>query len=51
MGSQYIKNNEFHKDLLKDTKGKDICEVSKASSEIMIDRFCNGKEVEFPFSI
>ena len=51
MSSKYIKNNEFHKDLLKPTKGKDICEVSKASSEIMLDRFCNGKEVEFPFSV
>ena len=26
------------------------CEVSKASSEIMLDRFCNGKEIDFPFS-
>ncbi len=51
MSSKNIKNNEFHKDLLKSIKGKDICEVSKASSAIMLDRFCNGKEVEFPFSI
>ena len=50
MSSKYIKNYEFHKDLLKPTEGKDVCEVSKASSEIMLDRFCNGKEVEFPFS-
>ena len=26
------------------------CEVSKASAEIMLDRFCNGKEIDFPFS-
>ena len=26
------------------------CEVSKASSEIMLDRFCKGKEIDFPFS-
>ena len=26
------------------------CKVSKASSEIMLDRFCNGKEIDFPFS-
>ena len=51
MNSKEIKNNEFPKDFLKSTKGNDICEVSKASSEIMIDRFCNGKEVDFPFSI
>ena len=51
MDSKDIKKIEFHKDLLKPTKGNDICEVSKASSEIMLDRFCNGKEVDFPFSI
>ena len=26
------------------------CRVSKASAEIMLDRFCNGKEIDFPFS-
>ncbi len=26
------------------------CEVSKASAEIMLERFCNGKEIGFPFS-
>ena len=26
------------------------CEVSKASVEIMLERFCNGKEIDFPFS-
>ena len=26
------------------------CEVSKASAEIMLERFCNGKEIDFPFS-
>ena len=26
------------------------CIVSKASSEIMLDRFSNGKEIDFPFS-
>ena len=25
------------------------CEVSKASAEIMLERFCNGKEIDFPF--
>ena len=34
-------------DALKDLNS---CEVSKASSEIMLDRFCNGKEIDFPFS-
>ena len=27
-----------------------FCEVSKASAEIMLDRFCNGKKIDFPFS-
>ena len=26
------------------------CEVSKASAEIMLERFCKGKEIDFPFS-
>ena len=25
------------------------CEVSKASAAIMLERFCNGKEIDFPF--
>ena len=51
MNSKDIKNNEFHQDILKSKKDNDICEVSKASSEIMLDRFCNGNKVDFPFSI
>ncbi len=31
-------------------KGIDSCEISKASAEIMLDRFCNGNEIDFPFS-
>ena len=27
-----------------------FCEVSKASAEIMLERFCKGKEIDFPFS-
>ena len=50
MISKVIKNNKNHRDFLKLTRDNDICEVSKASSEIMLDRFCNGKEVGFPFS-
>ena len=30
--------------------GLNSCEVSKASAEIMLERFCNGKEIDFPFS-
>ena len=28
----------------------DSCEVSKASAELMLERFCNGKKIDFPFS-
>ena len=31
-------------------KGVDSCEVSKASAELMLERFCNGKKIDFPFS-
>tara|TARA_Y100000589_G_scaffold319475_1_gene348088 strand:- start:1015 stop:1173 length:159 start_codon:yes stop_codon:yes gene_type:complete len=26
------------------------CSVSKASNEIMLNRICEGKDIEFPFS-
>tara|TARA_Y100000991_G_scaffold39050_1_gene27082 strand:+ start:239 stop:394 length:156 start_codon:yes stop_codon:yes gene_type:complete len=26
------------------------CKVSRASTEIMLNRFCDGKEIDFPFS-
>ena len=31
-------------------KGVDLCKVSEASVEIMLERFSNGKEIDFPFS-
>ncbi len=31
-------------------KGVDLCKVSEASVEIMLERFCNGREIDFPFS-
>ena len=31
-------------------RGLNSCEVSKASAEIMLERFCNGQEIDFPFS-
>ena len=36
-------------ELLDALKGLTSCEVSKASAEIMLERFCNGKEIDFPF--
>jgi len=41
-----ISPNEYSDTL----KGLNTCDVSKASAEIMIERFCNGKEIDFPFS-
>ena len=32
------------------SKGVDLCKVSEASVEIMLERFCNGREIDFPFS-
>ena len=28
----------------------DYCEVSKARAEIILEQFCNGKKIDFPFS-
>ena len=25
------------------------CPISRASTELMLDRFCNGRDLEFPF--
>tara|TARA_B100000965_G_C19274058_1_gene618603 strand:- start:26 stop:181 length:156 start_codon:yes stop_codon:yes gene_type:complete len=45
-----IQNKELQKDISESLCGLDDCEVSKASTELMLDRFCNGKEIDFPFS-
>ena len=37
-------------DSVKSLKSSQDCKVSKASNEIMLDRFYNGKVIEFPFS-
>tara|TARA_Y100000991_G_C21737942_1_gene249251 strand:- start:294 stop:449 length:156 start_codon:yes stop_codon:yes gene_type:complete len=36
--------------LLESFNKVDFCEVSKASAEIMLERFCKGKKIDFPFS-
>ena len=45
------KNSNTKKELNKLSKSKKSvdCHVSKASTEIMINRVCNGNSVEFPF--
>ena len=50
MNSKNIQNKISLKKLLEPLKGIDSCEVSKASVEIMLEKFCNGKEIDFPFS-
>ena len=50
MNSKNIQNEISVKESLDGLKGVDSCEVSKASAEIMLERFCNGKEIDFPFS-
>ena len=50
MNSKNIQDKVILKELLEPLSGTDSCEVSKASVEIMLERFCNGKEIDFPFS-
>tara|TARA_Y200000002_G_C22493653_1_gene584104 strand:- start:436 stop:594 length:159 start_codon:yes stop_codon:yes gene_type:complete len=49
MYSKNIKFKELPKKNLDISIEDDSCEVSKASVEIMLDRFCNGNEIDFPF--
>ena len=44
------KINESKNYSLESFKALDDCKVSKASNEIMLDRFYNGQGIEFPFS-
>tara|TARA_B100001093_G_C26029092_1_gene677190 strand:+ start:101 stop:256 length:156 start_codon:yes stop_codon:yes gene_type:complete len=46
-----IQNNSLLNESFEPLKDLDSCKVSKASVEIMLERFCNGKEIEFPFSL
>ena len=50
MNSKSLENKQLENDFLNLFTGSDICEVSKASTAIMLDRFCRGKEIDFPFS-
>ena len=43
-------NNNIEKINLKLSADEYFCDVSKASREIMLDRICDGKEIEFPFN-
>ena len=50
MNSKNIEKKISLKESLDAFKGLTSCDVSKASAEIMLERFCNGKEIDFPFS-
>tara|TARA_A100001011_G_scaffold229634_1_gene237760 strand:+ start:74 stop:229 length:156 start_codon:yes stop_codon:yes gene_type:complete len=50
MNSKNIQKKISLNETLEALKGFNSCEVSKASAEIMLERFCNGKEIDFPFS-
>ncbi len=50
MNSKNIQKKTSRNEYLDALKGLNSCEVSKASTEIMLERFCNGKEIDFPFS-
>ncbi len=50
MSQNNIQNKESERETFDDLHHVDSCEVSKASVEIMLERFCNGKDIDFPFS-
>ena len=45
-----FKNKVLKKQSLKLVRRPEHCKVSQASNEIMLDRFYNGKVIEFPFA-
>ena len=50
MNSENIECKVSQKEFTDPLNGLDLCEVSKASVEIMLERFSNGKDIDFPFS-
>ena len=50
MDSKNIQKKISANQSLDELKELNSCKVSKASAEIMLERFCNGKEIDFPFS-
>ena len=49
MYSKIVKNLKFENYSKERVKITTDCKVSLASIEIMLHRFCNGKEIDFPF--
>ena len=50
MNSKNIQKKISPNESLDALKGLTFCEVSKASAELMLERFFNGKIIDFPFS-
>ncbi len=50
MKSKNIQNKLPQKESLELLNTEGYCDVSKASVELMLERVCNGKEIDFPFS-
>ena len=50
MNFKNTQKNVPKNDILNPLSRADWCEASKASAEIMLERFCNGKVIDFPFS-
>ncbi len=50
MNSKNIQNKKSFKELFEALNGIDTFEVSMANVEIILERFCNSKEINFPFS-
>ena len=51
MSQTFFKNKYPKSDYLMTLKrSEDNCKVSKASREIMLNRFYNGNRIEFPFA-
>ena len=49
MDSEKFQNQNIEKLYLDHMKWSNDCKVSKASTELMLYRFANGKEIDFPF--
>ena len=50
MYSQAFNDKKLKKYLFEKFNVQNNCKVSKASTEIMLYRVCNGNEIDFPFS-
>ena len=50
MSIKSLKNESLHKHNQKKVIVTEMCKVSRASNEIMLDRFYKGDEIEFPFA-